>query len=265
MEKVIIAQPWQQVFEEHGLSTFDDFYNFADGQPIHTNPKRNVQFFTLGNGQNQKMLFMKRFCHPHFKDMIFTLSNFGRLLSQAECEWENANLLLNNGIAAYKPACFGQKTICKIELKSFFITEKLPGRCLTDFIADNWLRLDQPEKEKIIVSLGRLIRKAHDANISLPDLYVWHIFIDEKPDGNYDFAVIDLHRMAHNVTSENQKLENLGRFTHSMTEKYFDDDLRELFIRSYADDNWPNGLDKLIAKVKRFSAKVSVKRNPKMY
>ena len=48
------------------------------------------------------------------------------------------------------------------------------------------------------------------AGISLPDLYVWHIFLTtEMASGKLEFAVIDLHRMKRNVTNKNEQLKNL--------------------------------------------------------
>ena len=89
---------------------------------------------TIGEGARRKELFMKRFYDPHFKDMLFTLGNFGRICSQGQCEWNNANLLLQNGIETYKPICCGWESACGFEKRSFFITEKIDGICLADFV-----------------------------------------------------------------------------------------------------------------------------------
>ena len=153
-----------------------------------------------------------------------------------------------------------------IEKKSFFVTEKIKGPCFADFVAQNWLQLERKQKEKIITCLGRMFRKIHNAGISLPDLYVWHIFLTAEADSEKsDFAVIDLHRMKRNVTNKNEQLKNLGRFHHSMIEKYFSNDDRGLLIEAYAGNNWPESIDKLKGKIEKHSRKVSAKRNPKPY
>ena len=269
MERVVFAESWQPVFAKFGLKSFDDFFCFSGGERINKNKKRDVSILTFGDEPNHKVFFLKRFHYPHFKDMLFAWRNFGWLCSQARCEWENARFLLDNGIGTYKPVCYGEQIRFGLERKSFFITEKLHAPPLTDFVARNWSQLAQRQREAIIISLAKFIRKVHDAGTSLPDLYLWHIFISETEHGNggneYEFAVIDLHRMTHNVTNKNQQIKNLGRLDHSMLDKYFDKAMHQLLIKSYAGDNWPGDTAKLTRLVKKYSDAVSSKRNQKPY
>jgi hypothetical protein len=266
VKKTVFADLWQPVFAEFGLKSFDDFFYYFDTQKINKKTKRAIRTLVLGDGPDQKVFFLKRFYHPHFKDMFFTWRSFGEFCSQARCEWENANILLANGIETYRPICYGEQRKFGLEKKSFFVTEKLQGWCFTDFVSEKWSQLAQQQKGKIIISLAKLIRKIHDAGINLPDLYVWHIFIKEGSGPNqWEFAVIDLHRMEHNMTDRNKQIRNLGRLDHSMVDKYFDDSLRRLLIESYAGKDWPGGIAKLAREVKNYSAIVSAKRNPKQY
>jgi len=265
MERITFADSYQPIFAEAGFRSFDDFFNYDGGKRVNKNNKRQVIRFTLETTAGQKVFFMKCFHRPHFKDIISAKLNFGKFLSQAQLEWENANLLLKNGIGTYKPVCYGEKTKWRLEEKSFFVTEELKGRCFADFVREKWHRLDQQKRKEIISGIAQMVRKVHDAAISLADLYLWHIFINQSDDGCYTFDIIDLHRMSHNVTDKNKQIENLGRFDHSMTEKYFDENDRKIFVEAYAGSNWPADIEKLIARVKKYSDKVSTKRNPKPY
>jgi len=237
MTKIKFAKnDYSLFFKDNGLESIDDFFTFSAGRIINRNTKRQVITMGLGTGNKQKDFFMKRFFSPHFKDMFFALQNSGRPCSQAACEWQNANTLLENGIDTYSPVCYGEQFVCGLEKKSFFITEKLNGRCLTEFVAENWHKFEQPEKEKLVSSLANFIRKIHDTNISLPDLYLWHIFVSPKQDqgdNKYDFAVIDLHRMRRNVRNKNDRIKNLGAFDFSISPKYFDRRLKEFFLDAY--------------------------------
>jgi tRNA A-37 threonylcarbamoyl transferase component Bud32 len=201
--------------------------------------------------------------------MFFTWRSFGGFCSQARCEWENAGLLLDNGIETYRPVCYGEKRKWAVESKSFIITEKLQGESLTDFIRQRWHNLQRQQKEKIIAGLAAFVRRIHALNISLLDLYVWHIFLKENTESDeYDFAVIDLHRMSRNVTDKKIRIENLGRLHHSMIDSYFDEKLKQLFIESYAGlpaDDWDGDIAELTARIQKQSDKVSAKRNPKPY
>ena len=207
---------------------------------------------------------MKRFSHPHFKDMIFSWRNIGRPCSQGRYEWENVRLLLDNGIETYHPVCFGEKIKYGIENSSFFVTKELQSQCMTDFVRENWAGFQQQQKEKIITSLALFIRKIHDVNICLPDLYMWHIYIAENV-GEYEYAVIDLHRMSRNVTNRRLKVKNLGRMHHSMLDSYFDDELKQLFVKSYAADGQGSDISRLLAQVKKYSDVISARRKKVQY
>ena len=269
MEKIVFAEGWRKYFLQAGFESFEDFFN-ASGKQVNKNKKRDVQFFTLGKETAaQQTFFMKRFFKPYFKDMLFTFFNFGRICSQSKCEWNNANILLKNGIDTYRPVCYGERTILGIERESFFITKKLQGVCLTDFLAEKWNRMDDKAKNNLMAALGKFFSKIHNAAISMQDLYVWHIFLTEQIEVNnlpkYDFAVIDLHRMKNNVRNKGEYLENLGRFHHSMTDNYFDENNRKFLIRSYGGESSESDIQALINKVENLSMKVSAKRKPKPY
>jgi len=264
VQRIVFADSWSDFFAEFDLKSFDDFFENLEAKTIGVNKKRNVVSFSLGPDSHKKKFFMKRFSRPHIKDMIFSWRNIGRPCSQARYEWENVRLLLENGIETYRPVCFGEKIKYGIENSSFFVTEELQSQCLTDFIRQNWDGFQQQQKEKVITGLAAFIHKIHDSNICLPDLYVWHIYITESA-GEYEYAVIDLHRMSRNVTNRRPKLKNLGRMHHSMLDRYFDEELKQLLVKSYAADGQHGDVTKLLAKVKRYSDAVSAKRRQVQY
>ena len=265
MQRVVFADSWSKFFTEFDLKSFDDFFENLASKTIGVNKKRNIVTFSLGSDSQKKRFFMKRFSHPHFKDMLFSWRNIGRPCSQARYEWENIRLLLDNGIETYRPVCFGEKITCGIENSSFLVTKELQSQCLTDFIRQNWHGFQQQQKEKIITGLAAFIRKIHASNICLPDLYVWHIYITENAGGEYDYAVIDLHRMSRNVTSRSRKIKNLGRMHHSMLDSYFDEALKQLLVKSYAADGRYGDIAALLAQVKKYSDAVSARRRQVQY
>lgn len=266
MEKVHLNEDYRDAFTSAGLKSFDDFFDLEDGDIVNTNKKRNVLRFTIDHNGTKKQFFMKRFHSPHFKDMIFTAINFGHICSQARCEWNNANTLLKNGIDTYRPVCYGEDIVCGIEKKSFFVTEAIDGVCLTDFVADKWDEISRKEKEDIITSIAALTRTAHDAAISLPDLYLWHFFIKEKlPEQDHcQFAVIDLHRMS-TKAGRDARYKNLAAFIFSLSEKYFDDSFKKLFLDAYMGDNFPHDPDQLLAKVNKRVAVITARRRRVKY
>ena len=115
-----------------------------------------------------------------------------------------------------------------------------------------------------MTGLAAFIRKIHDSNICLPDLYAWHIFISENGE-EYEYAVIDLHRMSRNVTSRRQKIKNLGRLHHSMLDKYFDKELKQRFFESYCADGQYGDVTELAARVEKYSETISARRRQVQY
>ncbi|HBG26142.1 MAG: hypothetical protein A2Y10_08205 [Planctomycetes bacterium GWF2_41_51] len=262
MEKVFCSDTWKKIFAENGLKTFEDFYHRIQKKRINSNHRRNVSIFQLKIDGVDKNFFLKRFRHCHLKDTIFAFLNTGKFCTQAAFEWSNIKLLEKNNIGAPHCVCFGEQLRLGFERKSFIITEELKGQCLTDFIAQNWGQMTGEEKENLIKSLGNEIKKIHNSWISLPDLYVWHIFISRENE-EYTFSFIDLNRMKRHVTNPNEKMEDLGRLHYSMIDKYFDEPIRRKLIETYAGKEKPEKIEKLVRRVKKYSKKFSARRKTK--
>jgi len=267
MEKVVIADSWKAVFARNGIKTFSEFYYGIAKKRItrSRDKKRSVSMIELQTEKGPQKLFLKRFRHPHFKDILFTFLNTGRFQSQAGFEADNIDLLEKNGISVPKVAAFGEQVKLGLERRSFIILEEAKGQCMTDFIAQNWDEMPLAEKQKVISSLAKTIRKIHDANIGLTDLYLWHIFISENENHDYDFAFIDLNRMKRHVASRDEKIKNLGRLYFSMLDKYFNADMLKLLIHTYAGKTTEKDFEQLVAEVKKYSKKLSTVRRKKIY
>jgi tRNA A-37 threonylcarbamoyl transferase component Bud32 len=239
MKKIKFINDWAVFFKNANLNTFKDFISYSKGTSVNKNSKRDVVEMTIGSGDETKIFYMKRFFSPHYKDMLFAFCNFGRLCTQAELEYKNAKFLLDHDIDTYHPVCFGKHASCGIEKASFVITEKIKGQELTEFVTENFATMSSDQKVALLTALGKFVRKIHDAKISMLDLYLWHIFVTNPSpleNNEYDFAVIDLHRMSVHLNCID-RIKNLGAFDFSMTDKYFDDDLRKVFIKAYAKDS----------------------------
>jgi hypothetical protein len=157
MEQVIFKNPWQPFFAAHGLRCLTDFFAYGDGTLINQNTKRTVTVMTLPDGDRTRTFYMKRFYHPHVKDMLFTLGHVGKLCSQAELEWRNARLLLETGIETYHPVCYGYRTVCGIERQSFLVTEAIDGECLLDYLMQHWAEMAADDREALVVRLAEFL------------------------------------------------------------------------------------------------------------
>jgi hypothetical protein len=265
MEKVYFAASWEQILAKNGLKTFADLYHKENKVYVNRNDRRNVSIIRLDTGKGEKNFYLKRFRHSHLKDILFTFLNTGKFMSQAAYEWSNMKLLAKNNIGVPNCVCYGEDIRIGFERKSFIITEELTQQCFTDFVTQKWATLPQSEKEKIIISLARIIKKIHRLGISLPDLYLWHIYISKNKNGDYEFAFLDFNRMKRNAYGQSERIENLGRLHYSMRENYFDKPLRRLLIATYAENKKPADMERLIRRIKRFSKKYKARRRIKEY
>ena len=265
MQRVVFANSWSRFFAQFDIETFDDFFERLAAGARGGNSRRDVVSFSLGPDSQKKTFFIKRFFRPHLKDVLFARRNVGESCSQGRYEWESARFLIDNGIDSYRPVCYGEQRKWGVEVKSFVVTEELQAECLSDFVARKWNAMERSQQEKVITSLGTFVRRIHVLNVSLPDLYVYHTYINESTPGEYDFAVIDLHRMSRNVTNRNQKLKNLSRLHHSMLDDYFDNELKRRLIRSYAAGDPEVDVTALIAQIEKHSNTISAKRKKKAY
>lgn len=189
-------------------------------------------FFSLTTEQGPCNFFIKRFFHPHLKDMLFTFRNTGQICSQARYEWINIHTLQNHKIATCHPVCFGQIMRGPLERFSFLVTREIQGQCMADYIKQNWAAMSASDRQSLISSLGLLVRRIHQAGIHLPDLYVWHVFVTES-EPHHTLALIDLHRATNRGKSRSLKIRSLGALEYSMLETYFDAETKAHFWDAY--------------------------------
>ena len=223
---------WQAFFEKYGLKTEADFYNYADGDIINSNQKRNVTKFVIEDGTENKTFYMKRFFNQHFKDIVFAFKNYRRIMTLGELEWENANFLLKNGIETYQPVCVGVVNRSIGNMCSFVVTEELAGDCLADIVAEKWQDFAVNTQTNILDAIASLAARVHNCGALLPDLYIWHYFIIGEIEGGFKPAIIDLHRMKLRANT-NDFIRDLGGLHYSMSDKYFTPQQKEYVIKKY--------------------------------
>jgi hypothetical protein len=266
MKGIVFANSWEEYFKRFDLISFDDFYYYSEASTIGKNKKRNVQMFTLGDADDRKVFFIKKFHNTRLKDIFSAWYSFGRPTTQARLEWNNARYLLENGLDTYKPVCVGRHTRTGVEKKSFLVTEKLKSVCLIDFVKEKWNTLDRSAQERIITDIAEYVLKIHRLGISFPDLYLWHIFI--YPDSLREktrFSIIDLHRMRIKRQNSAGKMKELGKLYWSMLQDYFDDEQKDLLLTTYMRDAGFSDRPALMKIIRKSSLALDARRKLKNY
>lgn len=263
MEKMVFETGWESFFASHQLYRFDDFFNYAQGQTINQNTKRNVIVLELDDNGQKRIFYMKRFLQPHFKDMLSAFGHFVTLCSQAEVEWRNANILLDSGIETYHPVCYGAQSRFGIEQQSFFITEQIKGPCLLEYLTESWISLEEAKRQDLVIRLGKFFQRIHAARIALPDAYIWHVYMIRLANASseaFELGMIDLHRMQIRKSDLRSAAKDLGAFLFSLPDGFMDAALRSLFMDSYLDDSRIRNQDAFRKRVEQWELKISSRR-----
>ena len=80
MEQIICTNLWKKYFQQRGMSTFDDFFQYHGDKMVNKNKKRDVKQLVLRRGGYQRSLFVKRFHCPHLKDIMGGVFCFGKMM-----------------------------------------------------------------------------------------------------------------------------------------------------------------------------------------
>ena len=238
-KEITFAKGQQSYFETLGLRCFDDFYSYFDRQyegdnTLTKKSRADTHRLAFGQTPDVRVFYLKRFHRPHYKRALRAWAAFGRPVTYGYIEWHNANLLRSHGIGAYEPVCFGRWTVCGMERGSFVLTAALEAMPLETFIVQRWSNMTREQQQRITIGIGQVARRVHDVNMAMRDMYIKHMFIDERSALTQPtFSFVDLENASPNVRSWRRKVRDLGRLCYSMAPEYFDDELRELMLQAY--------------------------------
>jgi hypothetical protein len=262
MEKVVFETGWESFFASRQLQRFEDFFYYGQGQTINYNNKRNVVALELEDNGRRRIFYMKRFVHPHIKDMLSALYHYVAVCSQAELEWRNAHMLLSHGIETYHPVCYGVQSFFGIERQSFFITEEINGSCLLDYLKGYWALLGQEKRNGLMVRLGTFFAHIHARRIRLPDSYIWHVYrVESAAEADeFELAMIDLHRMEIRKRDLRSAAKDLGAFLFSFPDGVLTGPLRSLFLQTYLQGSGIANQEAFCKRVGQWEQKIASRR-----
>jgi len=255
-DKIEIKPEYKQLFALNGLKTFDDFLLFDKGEIVDKNSKRRVIKFSLRDSQNRedRVFYLKQFHTSSFKENIKKAFDFSSPRTEAGTEWNNVKILFNAGFNSIPLAAYGERTVCGFEKSSFFLSEEIPH----SFPLEDWLLHypDQQHRSKIIDELSVLVKKLHHVNISYPDLYIKHIFVDvvALKENYIRFVLLDLHRMRRKMKiSLNDCAKDLAALVFSSRNILTSQEI-DIIIKKYVQDKkdkqkWESALNKRLAKL----------------
>jgi hypothetical protein len=193
----IVDSGFEQPLRKLGLTSIESVFSFDAAKNLS---KVNLASFRSRlqfeiNPPRPTTLFLKRYDNPPIMIQLKNwLSGRGRK-SLGFLEYETSELLKEAGINTPKTISYGQKWGMLFEKRSFFITEIIPNaealeRKLPDYFTGKPTSKKIKMRRDFIVSLAHFVKKFHATDYRHRDLYLCHIFYNDKG----DFYLIDLAR-----------------------------------------------------------------------
>ncbi len=179
------------------LTSIESFFAFDKAKNLS---KKNMAGFRSRlqfeiNSPEQTTLFLKRYNHPPVMVQLKTWFTGHGKKSLGFLEYETSEKLKDEGINTPKTIAYGDQWGSLFEKRSFFITEKIPNaealeRKLPDYFQEKLTQGNLRKRKDFISSLAFFIRKFHETEYRHRDLYLCHIFYNDKG----EFYLIDLAR-----------------------------------------------------------------------
>jgi tRNA A-37 threonylcarbamoyl transferase component Bud32 len=190
---VVVVAKHQTVLDKLGLSTLAGVKAFrGDLVKDHKGRRDIFRIKTSTDDGRPLALFLKRSWKPYKKDGIVSLLRRGRVWSISRREWENSTLLAAAGLKTAGLVAYGEDCGPLWERFSFILTEAADGvQTVEQFLRDC---RDRARRRRVFDALARHIRKMHDAGLATPDLFMRHLFVDDRVEPPR-FCLIDMARL----------------------------------------------------------------------
>ena len=163
-----INQKWVELFQQHGLYSFDAFFKNEKSFELVSAEKCTYVYKLSLNGSN---FYLKRILPEHFKKIIRSLLKGKGFWNPVENELNNISHLQKNHLPVMNIAAWGIKKILGFPISSFIVSEEVPGEEFMDL----YDRSDSKVRKLLYHEYGKLMAFAHntqlDTTIRPQDIY----------------------------------------------------------------------------------------------
>ena len=184
-EKKIMVYKLNDTFLDKKEQLVNFIENFNTSGEIFIKGNRNtIKLFQLDN----LTLNIKSFKEPNLINKI-AYRYFRK--SKAKRSFEYANFLLENNIGTPKPFAYFENTSALGLKDSYYVSEHL--QC--DLTYRELVETDYPDAENILRQFTQFTFSMHEKGIEFLDHSPGNTLIIKRPEGKYDFYLVDLNRM----------------------------------------------------------------------
>lgn len=199
-----MREVYHQNFLKQKEAIKDIIANFEVKGTLFINGKRNkIKLFELdGITAN-----VKSFKVPNLINQV-AYTFFRR--SKARRSYEFANILIEKGIGTPQPIAYFEN-FKGILYDSYYVSEQLNADLTFRELTTD---LKYPDHDKILRQFIQFSFNLHENGIEFLDHTPGNTLIKKRPDGNYDFFLVDLNRMQfHKSMNLEQRIKNLSKLT----------------------------------------------------
>ncbi len=187
--------------EALGLDTLDGAFSYSGEGYLRTHANRDNFHITAEIDGRACDFFLKRHRGFELKEALKFLMTRRPFRTAGGREWHNILRLSALGIRTARPVAFGRQRFLGFELRSYLVTERIPGGTpLDDYVKERLSgripAVTLREKRALLWDLGDVIRRLHRAGFTHMDLYLNHFFVSDTPEGDKVLYLIDLQRLA---------------------------------------------------------------------
>lgn len=185
-----------------GLASYADVMAYSVGdrldKPGLASYRERIRL-RIGEGDNTETVYLKRYGRPPLREQLRRMWEFKFRRGSAEREMHFARHLGLLGISTMRRIAFGSRMRGWFEQSGFGITGEVAGESL-EKLTEKWS--DDPgttptpaDRREIVDQLAKIVFRLHSNGLFHRDLYLCHIFMSRRSDGQVVLSVIDLGRM----------------------------------------------------------------------
>jgi plasmid stabilization system protein ParE len=197
LNDLTIAAPYAQLLRDNGLGSLDDLCTESLGESLHKpglDTWRERLRLTLTHGSGPQTVYLKRFFHPPARVQRSVRGSDTGAKSVAGLEWAWMHRLAADGIPTIQPIAFGEELRGGREIRSAILSAKVPGDSL-ERLAATWGPQQRPTVRRVLGTTADLVARFHRCGYVHRDLYLSHIFFDDRAAEAGALHLIDLQRV----------------------------------------------------------------------
>ncbi len=183
-----VDEKYQELLKTNRLDSFEAIMGYSGGELLRDKGIRTIARIEL-SAPKKTTLYLKRHLGSSFWGWIKHILQGGH---PAADEWHAIASLNATGIETMEAVAYGEDKSLPWLRQSFIITAGVEGNRLEDHISS--LQGKFRKKRCIISLLADTVRRMHGADFNHRDLYLSHIFLQEK-EKKKQAVLIDLQRV----------------------------------------------------------------------